>query len=192
MLLAPDIVEAILNGRAGELGLPTLLDPFQAVRADQQSAMQKENTRGAPDNIRLDGTTASWPELAVIGGPVSATNTREPTLATASHLSAFCRSSRLITPLLARDLTGRRAEQIQGDLIVLPKPLDESASLLITERRSRAPKDLIDRPRTIDGSKDSFLCVGDWKGVVRIGVCRIDRDGCGTWRYSVLYAHGLR
>ena len=64
MLLAPDIVEAILNGRAGELGLPTLLDPFQAVRADQQSAMQKENTRGAPDNIRLDVRRLpgrSWP-----------------------------------------------------------------------------------------------------------------------------------
>jgi len=39
-LLAPDIVEAILSGRAGELGLPRLLEPFPLEWAEQRSALQ--------------------------------------------------------------------------------------------------------------------------------------------------------
>ena len=53
--------------------------------------------------------------------------------------------------MIARTL--RRVGQIQHDLIVLPKALDESAPFLIRERPSGAPKDLIGRPRAIDRTK---------------------------------------
>jgi hypothetical protein len=38
--LAPDIVEAILSGRAGDLGLPKLIESFPLEWADQRSALQ--------------------------------------------------------------------------------------------------------------------------------------------------------
>eukprot|EP01031_Cornospumella_fuschlensis_P005737 gene5737-7126_t len=47
-LLAPDIVDSVLNGQAGELGLPALLGPFPMTWTGQRSAMPA-SARGQPD-----------------------------------------------------------------------------------------------------------------------------------------------
>jgi len=66
-LLAPDIVEAILSGRAGELGLPRLLEPFPLAWADQKTSFQLEHDparypaeyRQFPAGIGRNGSAAS-------------------------------------------------------------------------------------------------------------------------------------
>ena len=51
-LLAPDIVEAILNGEAAELSLPRLLEPFPLEWNEQRAVLRRLDTGLEIENLR--------------------------------------------------------------------------------------------------------------------------------------------
>jgi hypothetical protein len=52
-LLAPDIVEAILDGPTGEVTLPTLLEPFPLNWSEQPSARLARCEPAGPQHVRI-------------------------------------------------------------------------------------------------------------------------------------------